>query len=91
MDGPLIPDIDPIRVDVNGVTELLKSLEVHKADEIPAHPLKETSELQASCSISNSYLPRGAPYRKKEHWCSLLIVPIFKKGNHASIFNLYMF
>ena len=39
MDEPLIPDIDPIQVDTNGVVELLKSLEVHKVagpDEIPA-------------------------------------------------------
>ena len=44
MDEPLIPDIDPIQVDTNGVVELLKSLEVHKAagpDEIPAQLLKE--------------------------------------------------
>ena len=54
MDEPLIPDIDPIQVDTNGVVELLKSLEVHKTagpDEIPAQLLKETSDLLAPSLI----------------------------------------
>jgi len=72
MNGPLIPDIDPTRVDVNGVAELLKSLEVHKAagpDEIPAHPLKETSELLAPSltliyqgALLTEKRSTGAPY-----------------------------
>ena len=54
MDEPLIPDIDPIQVEPNGIVELLKSLEVHKAaelDEIPAQLLKETSKLLAPHSL----------------------------------------
>ena len=41
-------DINPIIVDTNGVSELLQSLDIHKAggpDGIPAHLLKETREI----------------------------------------------
>ena len=58
-DLPFISDIDPIRVDTNGVAELLKSLEVHKAagrDEIPAVQFFERNQ-RLSCPISSSYLP----------------------------------
>jgi len=42
------PDINPIVVDTNGVSELLQSLDIHKAcgpDGIPARLLKETREV----------------------------------------------
>ena len=50
MDVPFILDIDPIQVVANGVAELLRSLEAHKAtgcDKIPAQLLKETGNLLA--------------------------------------------
>ena len=45
---PPTADIDPIQVDINGVVELLNSLQTHKAagpDETPTQFLKEFSEL----------------------------------------------
>ena len=50
MNEPPTADIDPIQVDINGIVELLNSLETHEAagpDEIPAQFLKEFSELLA--------------------------------------------
>ena len=50
MEGQHIPDIEPIRIDINGVTELLQKLKPYKAtgpDEIPAYLLKETSNEMA--------------------------------------------
>ena len=46
MEGQHIPDIELIRIDINGVTELLQKFKPYKAtgpDEIPAYLLKETS------------------------------------------------
>jgi len=82
----LIPDIDLIQVDVNGVTELLKSLEVHKAtgpDEIPAHLLKETSELLAP-SLTLIYQVSLYQCSLPTDWKKAYIVLIFKKGNCAT-------
>ena len=48
MSEPLTLDIHPIQIDTNGVIDILKSLETHKAvgpDKIPAYLLKETSEI----------------------------------------------
>ena len=85
MNEPPTADIDPIQVDINGIVELLNSLETHKAagpDEIPAQFLKEFSELLApsltvvfQASLNQCSLPSD--------WKRAYIVPIFKKGNRA--------
>ena len=82
MDEPLIPDIDPIQVDTNGV-ELLK---VHKAagpDEIPAQLLKETSDLLAP-SLTLIYQASLHQCSLPADWKRAYIVPIFKKGSRAA-------
>ena len=89
MNEPLIPDIDPIQVEANGVVELLKSLEIHKVagpDEIPAHILKETSELLAP-SITLIYQASLHQCSLPTDWKKAYIVPIFKKGNRAAPSN----
>ena len=85
MNEPPTVDIDPIQIDINGVVELLNSLEAHKAagpDEISAQFLKKFSELVApsltvvfQASLSQCSLPSD--------WKRAYIVPIFKKGNRA--------
>ena len=77
------PDINPIIVDTNGVSELLQSLDIHKAcgpDGIPAHLLKETREIISpslafisQASLQQCSLPLD--------WKRANIVLLFKKGD----------
>ena len=79
------PDINPIIVDTNGVSELLQSLDIHKAcgpDGIPARLLKETREI---ISPSLAFI-----FQASLQQCSLPldlkranIVPLFKKGDRS--------
>ena len=85
MNEPPTADIDPIQVDINGVVELLNSLETHKAagpDEIPAQFLKEFSELLAP-SLNVVFQASLIQCSLPSDWKRAYIVPIFKKGNRA--------
>ena len=83
---PLIPDIDPIQIETNGVVELLQSLVAHKAagpDEIPAHLLKEFSVALAP-SLSLIFQASLHQCTLPSKWKRAYVVPIFKKGNCAT-------
>ena len=90
MEGQYIPDIEPLRIDINGVVELLKNLKPHKAfgpDEIPAYLLKETSKeitpvltFTFQASLQQSSIPSD--------WKKATVVPLFKKGDRALFKNL---
>ena len=59
MSEPVIPDIDSIQIETNGVVELLQSLVAHKAagpDEIPAQLLKEFLPLHFPLSSKLLYI-----------------------------------
>ena len=85
MEGQHIPDIEPIYIDTNGVTELLQKLKPHKAtgpDEIPAYLLKETSNEMApilTFIFQASLLQSSVP----SDWKKANIVPLFKKGDRT--------
>ena len=86
MEEQLIPDIEPLRIDINGVVELLKNLKPYKAsgpDEIPVYLLKETSKEIApaltfifQASLQQSSIPSD--------WKKTNVVPLFKKGDRAT-------
>ena len=83
------PDINPIIVEINGVLELLRALDIHKAngpDGIPAHLLKETCAKIApsitvifQASMQQCVLPID--------WKAANVVPLFKKGDRAVASN----
>ena len=73
------PDINPILVEFNGVLELLKTLDVHKAsgpDGIPAHLLKEASgEIAPSLTfIFQASMQQCVP---PIDWKEANVVPLF--------------
>ena len=82
-------NIEPLRIDINGVVELLKTLKPYKAsgpDEIPAYLLKETSKEIApaltfifQASLQQSSIPSD--------WKKANVVPLFKKGDRAAPSN----
>ena len=82
-------NIEPLRIDINGVVELLKTLKLYKAsgpDEIPAYLLKETSKEIApaltfifQASLQQSSIPSD--------WKKANVVPLFKKGDRAAPSN----
>ena len=60
MDGPFLPDINPIQIDPDGIVELLKNLKTHKAtgpNKIPAYLLKEANIEKGNHSLPNNYRP----------------------------------
>ena len=89
MEGQYIPDIESLRININGVVELLKNLKLYKAsgpDEIPAYLLKETSKEIApaltfifQASLQQSSIPSD--------WKKANVVPLFKKGDRAAPSN----
>ena len=86
MSEPVIPDIDPIQIETNGIVELLQSLEAHKAagpDEIPAHFLKEFSVALAP-SLSLTFQASLHQCTLPSEWKRAYVVLIFKKGNRTT-------
>ena len=82
----IMPDIN---IHVNGVAKLLRGLRAHKAtgpDEVPAHLLKEAAD-QLAPSLTTVFRASYNQSTTPVEWRSANIVPIFKKGNHASAAN----
>jgi len=83
--GSPFPDIPPITINCEGVTQLLATLDVHKAtgpDHIPAHLLKEIYlEIAPSLTLifQASVYQCSIPY----DWKVANITPLFKKGDHS--------
>ena len=75
-------DINPIIVDTNGASELLQSLDIHKACGIPAHLLKETREI-ISPSLAFIFQASLQQCSLPLDWKRANIVPLFKKGDHS--------
>ena len=79
----------PIDIHVNGVAKLLRGLKAHKAtgpDEVPARLLKEAADQLApilTTIFRSSYQQATVP----EEWRKASVVPIFKKGDHATASN----
>ena len=82
----IMPDID---IHVNGVAKLLRGLKAHKAtgpDEVPARLLKEAADQLApilTTVFRASYIQSTTPVECR----TANVVPIFKKGDHASAAN----
>ena len=82
----IMPDIN---IHVNGVAKLLRGLKAHKAtgpDEVPARLLKEAADQLApilTTVFRASYIQSTTPVE----WRTANVVPIFKKGDHASAAN----
>jgi hypothetical protein len=85
MDGDPFPDMDPIKVGVDGVAKLLSKLKPRKAagpDNLPARVLKETAVQLApilqkiyQCSIDQGEIP--------EAWRQANISPVYKKDDRC--------
>ena len=74
-----------IRIEVPGITKLLRNLNPHKAsgpDGVPARLLKETAEeiAPAISILFQTSLDQGSV---PSAWKKALVVPLFKKGNRS--------
>jgi len=83
LEGDPLPEIPPIHIHPDGVSQLLHNLKPHKAagpDNFPSYFLKEVAnEISPALSIIfQASLNQGAI---PEVWKSALIVPVYKKGN----------
>ena len=83
------PDINPILVETNGVLELLRALDVHKAcgpDGIPANLLKETCE-EIAPSLSFIFQASLQQCIFPIDWKKANVAPLFNKGDRSSASN----
>ena len=83
LEGNPFPDIPPIHIHADGVTQLLLNLKFHKAagpDNFPSYFLKEVAnEIAPALSlIFQASLNQGT---LPDIWKSALVVPVYKKGN----------
>lgn len=83
LEGNPLPDIPPIEIHSDGVTQLLHNLKPHKAagpDNLPSYFLKEVAkEISPALSmIFQASLNQGA---LPDIWKSALVVPVYKKGS----------
>ena len=83
LEGNPLPEISPIHIHSDGVSQLLHNLKPHKAagpDNLPSYFLKEVAnEISPALSIIfQASLNQGAI---PDIWKSALIVPVYKKGS----------
>jgi len=80
LDGNPLPEIPPIYIHSDGVSQLLHNLKSHKAagpDNLPSYFLKEVAN-EISPAIFQASLNQGTI---PDIWKSALIVPVYWKGS----------
>ena len=91
LEGNPRPEIPPIQIYSDGVSQLLLNLKPHKAagpDNLPSYSLKEVAkEISPALSmIFQASLNQGA---LPDIWKSALIVPVYKKGSKRDPANYH--